>query len=151
MNNEALMVAGVVVIMIVVVIGERLRFFNSRSSDMGDLSQFPFLARIKARVKGASTVFLVSILALTGFLIPTAWLWMHNKPFSGTPLELLIGICVFALWGSTGIVVVARKELPQLITVRGTLAVIYGVLIVVFCWGAAFLTLIVLLQDLLGT
>jgi hypothetical protein len=150
-NNEALMVAGVVVIMIVVVIGERLRFFNSRSSDMGDLSQFPFLARIKARVKGASTVFLVSILALTGFLIPTAWLWMHNKPFSGTPLELLIGICVFALWGSTGIVVVARKELPQLITVRGTLAVIYGVLIVVFCWGAAFLTLIVLLQDLLGT
>jgi hypothetical protein len=106
------------------------------------------------RVRGMSTFALFMLPIVFGLLISLVMGWVANKYYPhGLPPILLqiVGICIFFLWGSSGIVLVARKEWPTMtwISLRGNPAMIIGLLFIIFWWGLALMGLVKIIQIIL--
>jgi hypothetical protein len=73
-----------------------------------------------------------------------------HGPFTGQAYEYFVLSFLLALWGLGGWVVVKRRELPPFIAVRENQAVVYGILIMILCWGLALYGLIKGISLILG-
>jgi hypothetical protein len=79
--------------------------------------------------KDPTTGVLMSIPILIGFIIMFVGEWLLNYLYKGVvPLKMqfLHSSLVFLAWSSALIVVIRRKEFPQIVTVRGPLAIGLG-------------------------
>lgn len=102
-----------------------------------------FHIKIREQLKETSTLVLFSSPVLFGLLVGLIWGWIGEKLYPGGLPRLpnfTIGSCILFLWGLSGIVLIVRKEAPPmtLISIRGTAAVILGIIWIVFWWGLAF-------------
>lgn len=100
--------------------------------------------------KSWATKNLFVILGVTGLLIGFLATQILPVPFTGKIYELLIVSIIFFLWGLGGLVVIIRRELPQLIPIKGKLAIVYGVFMMVFCWIFALGMLIMAAAKILA-
>ena len=83
------------------------------------------------------------LLSLGGLLIGFLAALLLPQPFSGNLYELLITSLVLFLWGGAGLVVFMRRELRQFGTpIKGKMAMLYGIFIMVTCWPLALVALI---------
>jgi hypothetical protein len=90
------------------------------------------------------------LLGVSGLLIGFLATIFLPLPVTGKSYEFLIVSIIFILWGSGGLVVIIRRELPQLILIKGNLAVLYGIVMMVFCWVVAFMFLVMAVAKFLA-
>lgn len=99
--------------------------------------------------KSWATKNLFVILFVTGLLIGFLATQFLPVPFTGKLYEFIIFSFILFLWGLGGLVVIIRRELPQLIPIKGKMAIVYGIFIMVFCWGLALISLIIVIAKIL--
>ena len=95
------------------------------------------LKRLISLVSEIQTIYLVLVPAAIALLI--IWLTLE---FGGG--DLLIPLALF-VWGFMGLPMIIRREVPWLITIRGRIAVLEGIVVMVLSWAAAFIILAALL------
>ena len=74
--------------------------------------------------------------------------YYFNRPVNS--LDYFILALSFFIGGLTGIVYIVRREFPQVVIMRGTLAVIFGMFITVLGWGIAMYSLVSAIRIMLG-
>ena len=80
-------------------------------------------------------------LTTTGLLLLYLWSWIKKIAFANSSpllvmvLESLVIFVATFLWGSFGIICAARKEFPQVIMIRGKIAVFFGIWITICFWS----------------
>jgi hypothetical protein len=89
-----------------------------------------------------STGVLVGLPASLGLLIGAIWVFIFSKPYSGKLWEVFLICLILFLWGSSGLMIVIRKEYPSPSRIHGTQAILIGGFVFVFFWGIALWILI---------
>jgi len=93
---------------------------------------------------------LVTVFFLAGLMIGLLAIQFLPTPFTGKFYELLITAVVLFFWGCIGLVVIIRRELLQFpVLIKGKLALIYGMLIMAFCWALALIFLVMAISKIL--
>jgi len=98
------------------------------------------MAQVKFSFRNNRDRNLAALFILIGFLVlGLASLVKSNNPDQLPAwLEFLAIILALVLWGCVGLIAIIHKEVYQFVfTIKGTLAVVWGVCILLFCWGGA--------------
>ena len=91
-------------------------------------------------------------LSITGFLILYLWSLLKEYVFSGNSYDFLDGFVLalgFLIWGCLGLFWADRRQVPQIVTVKGKPAYIIGLLMMMGCWSLAMYSLIIGIQDMI--
>ncbi len=64
---------------------------------------------------------------------------LGSAGYRGTPLQGLLLLLVIFLWGLMGVPMIIRKEVPWLMAIRGSLAVVQGIVIMLLSWAIILL------------
>lgn len=81
------------------------------------------------------------IIVATGFLVAFGIDKFLDIAFPANRPEIapeILRFVLFFVWGFLGIVIIKKKEIPGLITIRGKLAVAQGLVLTTFMWFMAF-------------
>ena len=107
-------------------------------------------------ISKTSTQKLGFYLSSIGMGLLFSWCWIKDTFFPDNStiiiqtMETLIFASAMFLFGCVGMICAIRKEMPQLITLRGPIAVFFGIWIVSVFWGGGLYALIRYLLVLLG-
>ena len=88
------------------------------------------------------TGILVGLPTLLSFLIGAIWVFAYGQQYSGQTWEVLLICLILFLWGSSGLIIVIRREYPPPSKIRGSQAVLLGGFVFIFFWGIALWILI---------
>jgi hypothetical protein len=104
-----------------------------------------YLKRLISGMKTSQLILLPGAISLFPFL---AYLVVSSGHFSGNPLEVFLLLLMLTSLGFTGLPMILRKEAPGLISVKGTLAILQGLLIMIGFWFPAVLITVSLIGKL---
>ncbi len=99
------------------------------------------------------TIWLSGIFVLLFLVILVVYFGIRNLYFYHAPvnwLDYLILALAFFTIGLTGVVYIVRREFPQVVIMKGTAAVIFGMFITVIGWGIAIYSLYAALKHIFG-
>ena len=92
------------------------------------------------------------ILSLSGFLILYIWSLLRDYVFTGEVYAFLGGYVVtlaFFIWGCLGLFWAYRRQVPQIVTVKGKPALMIGIFMMIVSWLLAIYSLIIGTRDLI--
>ncbi len=98
----------------------------------------------KQRRRPIPTLWLSGIFVALPILILALYFGFRNLFYHQMPvnsLDYFVLALAFFISGLTGIVYIIRREFPQVVILKGTLAVIFGMFITVLGWGIAMYSL----------
>lgn len=107
---------------------------------------------IRAR-RPIPTRWLSSIFVALPVLILAVYFGIRDVYYFSRPvnsLDYFVLALAFFISGLTGIVYIVRKEYPQVVILKGTLAMIFGMFITIFGWGIAMYALYSAIKIMLG-
>lgn len=107
---------------------------------------------IKLYMNKANVMKWTFYLSISGFLILYLWSLLKDYIFSGKSYEFFDGFVValaFLIWGYMGLFWAYRRQVPQVVIVKGKPAYIIGMLIMIVCWSLAIYSLIIGIQDMI--
>jgi hypothetical protein len=110
----------------------------------------PFFRKIRS-VQNRFLVAKISFIAVAfGYLVLVVYdtIFISNG-FSAHISKLLGAVVFFALLGLAGFVVTLREELPQVVTIHGKSAKIFGMIWWFIGWGLAIRYLYFLIRDIM--
>ena len=99
----------------------------------------------KLQLKRIPTTWLGFIVFVPGLTVAFIWGWVRTKMLvdhSKLVLDAIVGTVVMFLWGWLGVISITRREIPQLITIRGRPAILLGLAITIIFWGLGLYSLI---------
>ena len=92
------------------------------------------------------------ILSLSGLLIPYLWSLLKEYVFSGETYKFVDGYIValaFFIWGYLGLFWAYRRQVPQIVMVKGKPAFIMGTIMMIVGWSLALYSVIISTRDLI--
>lgn len=91
-------------------------------------------------------------LSISGFLILYLWSLLKEYVFISETYRFLDGYVValgFFIWGCLGLFWAYRRQVPQIVMVKGKPAYIIGMFMMIGCWSLVIYSLIIGTQDLI--
>lgn len=114
-----------------------------------NLWRFDMLTSITKLLSTMKTIHLI-MLPMVLSLVPIIILvWIGSAGYRQTLAQNILSCITFFLWGCVGLPMIVRKEVPWLVTVRGWVAVVEGVILLLIGWVIAIGFIIQILNSLL--
>jgi hypothetical protein len=91
-------------------------------------------------------------LSISGFLILYVWVLLKEHVFNNSLSLLFDGYILalaFFIWGCLGLFWAYRRQVPQVITVKGKPAYIIGMVTMIGCWSIALYSLIIGIKNMM--
>lgn len=110
------------------------------------------ISLIKLYMRKASLMKWTVILSLSGLLIPYLWSLLKEYVFSGETYKFVDGYIValaFFIWGYLGLFWAYRRQVPQIVMVKGKPAFIMGTIMMIVGWSLALYSVIISTRDLI--
>ncbi len=94
------------------------------------------MKNLKVLLENVETSILASVPAVLGIIIGIIWGRISQVQYQNQPPKpmnsFIVGI-IFLIWSLSFVIVIWRKEFPQILTAKGNTALIYGWLGLITC------------------
>lgn len=107
------------------------------------------LTKIKNPQAVMKTLHLVLFPVVISLLPISVLVWTGSAGYRDTPAQSILSGVTFLLWGSMGLPMIIRKEIPWASTAPGWVAVVQGAILILIGWGIALGFVILWLNSLL--
>jgi hypothetical protein len=94
-----------------------------------------FWEKLKTAFSNRTTRSLVSIPIYCGLFLLIILVVTSKGNYSGNLLQNILISLAFFCWGFSGLPIIIRRESPEIITTKGWLAVVQGIIVVIIFWG----------------